>query len=196
MLYLTHLLVCFVQWITLHVAVLYVYYTLYTTSCVLQYILYTRRAIIYYSAYFISFLQFVFGFIVFVLPGMSDETKELFKSFHKFAGVAIFVASIFQCCIGITEKSIFSIKYGKPLHVLLHAPVNLKCCHRIEIYRKATRVGTFEVFVPTHVASACCIWIQVLTSQMHKNWRTCCTAAVTLLLFAILWCYFLVYKYL
>ena len=115
--------------------------------------IYTLRAIIYYSAYFISFLQFVFGFIVFVLSGMSDETKELFRSFHKFVGVSIFVASIFQCCIGITEKSIFSIKYGKPLYVLLHAPVNLKCCHRIEVYRKATRVGTFEVFVPTHVAS-------------------------------------------
>ena len=38
-------------------------------------------------------------------------------------------------------------------------------CHRIEINRKATRVGTFEVCVPTHVSLRMFI-MQVLASQL------------------------------
>ena len=80
------------------------------------------------------FLQFAFGFIVFVLPGVTDETKEVFLRFHKFFGVSIFVASTFQCSIGITQQSIFTIKYGKLLYVLLPGPSLLR--RGSEFFRK------------------------------------------------------------
>ncbi|CAB3979051.1 Cytochrome b561 [Paramuricea clavata] len=55
-------------------------------------------------------LQLSFGFIVFVLPGVPEKTKEVYLRFHKFFGVSIFVASIAQCCIGIAQHSVVTIK--------------------------------------------------------------------------------------
>ncbi|XP_028396994.1 cytochrome b561-like [Dendronephthya gigantea] len=49
-------------------------------------------------------LQLAFGFIVFVLSGVAESTKEAFLRLHKFFGVSIFVASVAQCCIGITQN--------------------------------------------------------------------------------------------
>lgn len=67
---------------------------------------------------FESLLQLAFGFIVFVLPGVPEKTKEVYLRFHKFFGVSIFVASIAQCCIGIAQHSVVTIKYEKLSFIL------------------------------------------------------------------------------
>ena len=51
------------------------------------------------------------------------------------------------------------------LSLLIEPVVLLPCSHRIEINRKATRVGTFEVCVSTH-ASLRMFIMQVLASQL------------------------------
>ena len=64
--------------------------------------------------------------------------------------------------------------------------------HRIRIHRRATRVGTFEVFEAAHVALRtllpfsqpvnCIFWPigmlnwLVAASKLHKHSETCCTA--------------------
>ena len=54
------------------------------------------------------FLQWVFGLVTFLLPGLSDSIKSLYKPIHVFWGVAIFVLAIATALMGINEKLIFS----------------------------------------------------------------------------------------
>ena len=49
--------------------------------------------------------QWLFGLVTFLLPGLSDSLKGLYKPVHVFGGLAIFLMSIAAALMGITEKT-------------------------------------------------------------------------------------------
>jgi len=55
-------------------------------------------------------LQFLFGFMAFLLPKFSDDYRAKYLLIHQYFGSAIFIMAIGTCLLGMTEKLFFSIK--------------------------------------------------------------------------------------
>ncbi|KAF8771252.1 Cytochrome b561 like protein [Argiope bruennichi] len=53
-------------------------------------------------------LQYLFGFVAFLFPGLTKIWRAKYLPLHVFFGLAIFVMVITACLMGITEKIIFS----------------------------------------------------------------------------------------
>ena len=51
------------------------------------------------------------GLVTFLVPGLSDAFKGLYKPVHVFWGITIFVFAIAAALMGITEKLLFTNKY-------------------------------------------------------------------------------------
>ena len=49
--------------------------------------------------------------MTFLVPGLSDAFKGLYKPVHVFWGITIFVFAIAAALMGITEKLLFTNKY-------------------------------------------------------------------------------------
>ncbi|CAI9581970.1 unnamed protein product [Staurois parvus] len=54
-------------------------------------------------------LQWIIGFIMFFVPGVSYAYKSRVKPLHAFFGMGLLVTSISTCLLGLTEKVLFSI---------------------------------------------------------------------------------------
>jgi cytochrome b-561 len=57
-------------------------------------------------------LQWVFGFVSFLFPKLSDGLRAAYLPHHKFWGLTIFVLVCAAALMGITEKAFFSLKDG------------------------------------------------------------------------------------
>ena len=56
------------------------------------------------------FLQWVIGFVSFMLPKMSDRVKKAYLPHHRFFGLVIFGYSCTTCLIGLAETSIYDVR--------------------------------------------------------------------------------------
>jgi cytochrome b-561 len=54
-------------------------------------------------------LQWVFGFVSFLFPKLSDGLRATYLPHHKFWGIAIFVLVCAAALMGITEKAFFTL---------------------------------------------------------------------------------------
>lgn len=55
-------------------------------------------------------LQWVFGFVSFLYPKLSESVRKAYLPAHRFWGMVIFVMACATALMGITEKAIFSVK--------------------------------------------------------------------------------------
>ena len=54
-------------------------------------------------------LQYAFGFVSFLFPGIPLNYRTLIMPYHVFLGVTIFIMACATALIGITEKAFFSL---------------------------------------------------------------------------------------
>ena len=62
------------------------------------------------SAVILFGLQWVFGFVSFLFPKLSDGLRAAYMPHHKFWGLVIFGMVIAAALMGITEKAFFALK--------------------------------------------------------------------------------------
>jgi cytochrome b-561 len=60
-------------------------------------------------------LQWLFGFISFLYPKLSEDIRKAYLPAHRLWGIIIFIMACATALMGITEKAIFSLKDYKDL---------------------------------------------------------------------------------
>ncbi|XP_053687592.1 plasma membrane ascorbate-dependent reductase CYBRD1 [Sabethes cyaneus] len=71
--------------------------------------MYTLHSWVGMAAVVIFGLQYVFGFVSYLFPGVRDTLRATYMPIHVFFGVFGFVLAITACLLGLLEKAIFSI---------------------------------------------------------------------------------------
>ncbi|XP_055608002.1 transmembrane ascorbate-dependent reductase CYB561 isoform X2 [Uranotaenia lowii] len=75
--------------------------------------MYTLHSWIGMAAVVIFGLQYVFGFVSYLFPGLREPLRATYMPVHIFFGILGFVLAIAASCLGLLEKAIFSIdKYS------------------------------------------------------------------------------------
>lgn len=54
-------------------------------------------------------LQYIVGFITYLVPGLSLDIRVTIMPLHRFFGLTIFCLAASTCLLGLTEKAIFSM---------------------------------------------------------------------------------------
>ena len=60
--------------------------------------------------------QWLFGFTIFVFPGLKAQMRAAYLDVHVFFGLTIFVSACAAAFTGFTEKTIFGLSGGNYLH--------------------------------------------------------------------------------
>lgn len=74
--------------------------------------MYTLHSYVGLSSVILFGLQWVFGFVSFLFPKLSEEFRRAYMPAHRFWGKAIFAMAVGAALMGITEYSIFYKLYG------------------------------------------------------------------------------------
>ena len=104
-----HCYCSFVNMIAIFVVVAAVVTTTTTTTSMVMVIIIIISDFLLNSASFICLLQWLLGFITFLLPVVSVGVKRFYMSYHRFWGAALLGLAGATVVMGITENVVFKV---------------------------------------------------------------------------------------